>query len=110
MVTPPGDARAGLAARLRSICEARAAQRFRTYPAGPAQADRRGVDGSAARDEPGTAPGGGCPAGRGRGVPWYTRLEQGRDITVSSNVLDVISTVLRLSLTRNGRTCIRYRV
>ncbi|NDL60307.1 helix-turn-helix transcriptional regulator [Phytoactinopolyspora mesophila] len=33
----------------------------------------------------------------GVGVSWYTWLEQGRDITVSADVLDAISRVLRLS-------------
>lgn len=33
----------------------------------------------------------------GVGVSWYTWLEQGRDITVSSEVLDAISRVLRLT-------------
>ncbi|MHC9291384.1 helix-turn-helix transcriptional regulator [Mycobacterium sp. LTG2003] len=33
----------------------------------------------------------------GVGTSWYTWLEQGRDITVSSSVLDAISTALRLT-------------
>src|SRR3954470_20156988 len=33
----------------------------------------------------------------GVGVSWYTWLEQGRDITVSTAVLDAISTALRMS-------------
>jgi transcriptional regulator with XRE-family HTH domain len=33
----------------------------------------------------------------GVGVSWYTWLEQGRDITVSTNVLDAISSALRLT-------------
>ncbi|MCP3804268.1 helix-turn-helix transcriptional regulator [Allokutzneria sp. A3M-2-11 16] len=33
----------------------------------------------------------------GVGVSWYTWLEQGRDITVSAEVLDAISTALRLA-------------
>src|SRR5882757_11022927 len=33
----------------------------------------------------------------GVGVTWYTWLEQGRDITVSTSVLDAISSALRLT-------------
>ncbi|MGW5315131.1 helix-turn-helix domain-containing protein [Nocardia thailandica] len=32
----------------------------------------------------------------GVGVSWYTWLEQGRDITVSGDVLDAVARVLRL--------------
>ncbi|MFD3704663.1 helix-turn-helix transcriptional regulator [Nocardia sp. NPDC058658] len=38
----------------------------------------------------------------GVGVSWYTWLEQGRDITVSGEVLDAVAGVLRLSAVERG--------
>ncbi|MFC7425293.1 helix-turn-helix transcriptional regulator [Nocardia tengchongensis] len=38
----------------------------------------------------------------GVGVSWYTWLEQGRDITVSGDVLDAVAAALRLDATERG--------
>ncbi|MVU78504.1 helix-turn-helix domain-containing protein [Nocardia sp. ET3-3] len=38
----------------------------------------------------------------GVGVSWYTWLEQGRDITVSAEVLDAVATALRLTAPERG--------